>query len=73
MASGITETEYVDKDCKVISEFCDKPSTAEKDSSLATNLLRLSEPQVRLLTPNVVEKKTTNIPTLFEPPENSML
>jgi len=30
MAPGITETEYVDKQCKVVASFCDKTSAVEK-------------------------------------------
>ena len=43
MASGITETEYVDKHWKVISAFCDKSFAAEKVSSLATNFCCASQ------------------------------
>jgi len=43
MAPGITEMEYGDKHYMVISAFCDKPSDAEKDSSLATNFCGASQ------------------------------
>ena len=59
---------------KIIAASCNKPSVAEKGFAFGYRfLLRLAETQVRLLTPNMIRKESTNNLTIFEPPENSML